>query len=85
MPPCISPDFGLSDGVHPVRKVGLAEAAVEIMNTDVIGIIRWFEFCLIQYGIDPDARIEALRDALAREVMSQMDAMEAMEDDEEES
>ena len=63
-------------------QVGLAEAAVEIMDTDVSGIAGWFVFCLIQYGIDPDDRIKALRDALAREVMSQMDAME---DDEEES
>lgn len=57
-------------------QVGLATAVVEILDTDFAGISKWFGFCLIRYGIKPDRVIQALHDALIRQVDDQIDTIE---------
>lgn len=55
-------------------RIGLAEAAMEILDTDVRGIIHWFGNCHFDFGCDPtNARIATLTDVLAQEIEAQID------------
>lgn len=53
--------------------VGLAEAVSDIQGYDPQKLIYWFGFCIIRLGANCDERIQALLDALEREINSQFE------------
>jgi len=76
---------GSSDAEHYDFQVlvGLANATVEITDFNPEKLFYWLGYCIIGLGADIDPRISALMDALKNEVVSQLDAIEE-EDGEEE-
>lgn len=74
---------GPSDAEHYDFQVmvGLALAVVEAIDMNPSKLFYWFGFCLIDFGLDgSDPRIQALMDALYREVESQLDALDEEKD-----
>lgn len=63
-------------------QLGMAYAAGEMMDYDPGKLTKWFGHCIINIGIEPDARIEALLDALRNELIDQAEARDAKDGDE---
>ena len=61
-------------------QTGLAEAVVKIMDYDSGKLIFWIGRCLIQFGLNPNDRIKALLDALAHEVVVQLEELHDADD-----
>lgn len=62
-------------------RTGLAVAVDDILGYDPKEVVRWLGHCLIPMGIDVNDRVEALLDALSREIDAQLAERDEEEDD----